>query len=89
MKKTSALLALSLLAAAAIAAPAAPRYELNTDIVPAQAAPTVVKVDNRIIATHTDVNGVWVKYTLTPTTEKQYGAFGEKVVDITAVFPNP
>jgi hypothetical protein len=93
MKKLLALAVLSLAAMAASASSTEQRFLLNTDVVPAQAAPTIVSVKDgngeRIVATFQRPDGVWVKHTLTPTSETRYGAFGEPVVRMTDVIPNP
>lgn len=87
MKTYLIVAALSLACAAAQAA--TPRYLLGTDEVPAQVAPTVSQVNGVITATFQTTDGKWVKHVLTPTKEKLFGAFGEPVVELTTVFPNP
>jgi hypothetical protein len=84
-------LLLSLMLAVAFTASAAEpqRYLLGTDVVAPQKAPTIVKDGERYIITMQVIDGTWVKHTLTPTTETRYGAFGEPVVFLTDIIPNP
>jgi len=86
--KTYLIVAALALASAACQA-ATPRYLLGTDEVPAQAVPTITQKNGVITATFQTVDGKWVKHVLTPTKEKLYGPFGEPVVELTAVIPNP
>ncbi len=88
-----AILAMTAVAAQAAAPASEQRYLLNTDVAAAQPSATTALVQDgngeRIVATFQRVDGTWVKHTLTKTNETQYGAFGERVVRITDIFPNP
>jgi len=88
---TKTLIALSLAALATAAVAKEQLYLLNTDVVAPQAKPTIELVvdGERIVAIFQRTDGVWVKHTLTKTDETRYGAFGEPVVRMQDVIPNP
>lgn len=88
MKKTIATLALTLVMASSMAAEEQ-RYLLTTDVAAVHEV-SITSGDHGVIyATFQTAHGRWVKHTLTPTTEHLYGSFGEPVVKLSQIFPNP
>lgn len=90
LTKFAAIAAIALAAVSATAAPADQNYLLGMDEVAPQAAPTIEKrADGVYVVVMTAIDGRWMKYTLTPTTETRYGAFGEPVVKLVDIVPLP
>ncbi len=95
MKRNLSLLIASLaLCAAAVAATAQPEeqlYVLDTELVAAQADPTIVKEGEKYVVVMQRTDKVWVKYTMTPLVKPHYPRAHSnlRVVRMTDIIPNP
>lgn len=89
MKSYLAISLLAIAAAASTAQAATQNYLRGEDVVSASQVSTTQDTKGVITVVMQRTDKVWVKVTLTPTTETLYGAFGEPVVTLESVFPNP